>query len=100
MRPGDSWNPTIGLNEKTKHALVTTGPYAILRHPLYGCVLLMGLFATLAQGMAFLGFAFGVAYGYTAVVRVPREEKMLAQEFGEEWREYTKRTGAIFPRLF
>jgi protein-S-isoprenylcysteine O-methyltransferase Ste14 len=33
------------------------------------------------------------------LIRVPKEEKMMIEEFGEEYRKYMKRTERFFPRL-
>lgn len=79
------------------HQLVTTGPFAIVRHPMY-----LGL--TLAAWGGLLIYAtwttllFALFAPLTAV-RAHREETALALAFGEQWREYCQRVPAFVPRL-
>jgi len=78
--------------------LATSGPYAHTRHPLYLGSLLLGLGATLAAGRwiyvpLFLVF-YAVVYGRT----IHREERILAETFGEEFRRYRRRVPRLFPR--
>ena len=34
------------------------------------------------------------------VLRVPEEERMMVEEFGEQYRQYMKKTGRIIPKIF
>jgi protein-S-isoprenylcysteine O-methyltransferase Ste14 len=83
---------------RKEHQLVTTGPYRWVRHPLYSIgsslFIAFGMMADnwfiMALGMlAFLGMAS----------RTPKEEANLIEKFGDEYREYMKRTGRYLPKL-
>jgi len=55
-----------------------------------------------AQGLLLANWLSGAALGTFAVlyfVRMPREEQMMREYFGEEYRNYQLRTGRVFPRL-
>jgi protein-S-isoprenylcysteine O-methyltransferase Ste14 len=93
---GRQWSPQLQLRER--HRLVTTGPYARIRHPLYTAM--FGYSAGLALVTAnwvFLAFALLAIVATT--VRVPKEEKMMIDEFGEDYEAYMRRSGRFFPRL-
>ncbi len=93
---GKEWSPQLQLREK--HRLVTTGPYARMRHPLYsGMIVWTGGLALVSANWILV--AFGVLMCAVFLVRVPREEQMMIDAFGEEYREYRKRTGRVFPKL-
>jgi protein-S-isoprenylcysteine O-methyltransferase Ste14 len=79
--------------------VVARGPYARLRHPMYFAVFLIWLslstaFASLAT---FLATVLYVIPAYWLYVR--SEERMLLEQFGEAYRTYQAKTGALFPRL-
>ncbi len=96
---GQMFAPSSGFGVRLNagHRLIVSGPYARVRHPMYlavniaalGSVLLYRTWATLAFAVLMLGL----------VVRARREEYVLAQEFGQEWREYAARVPAWLPRL-
>jgi protein-S-isoprenylcysteine O-methyltransferase Ste14 len=93
---GREWSPQLQLREK--HRLVTMGPYARMRHPIYsGMILWAGGLALLTANWIFVAVAVLVSAMFVA--RVPREEQMMIDEFGEEYREYMKRTGRVLPKL-
>jgi isoprenylcysteine carboxyl methyltransferase (ICMT) family protein YpbQ len=77
--------------------LVTSGPYAIVRHPMY-----VGLMLA-AWGALLIYFTWTTVYFAVfapfLVARARREEQALAAEFGEQWQEYCKRVPAFLPRL-
>lgn len=79
--------------------LVKEGVYKRIRHPMYSGHLLWGV----AQMMLFPNYLAGplalVLILILLVLRIPREEKLLLQEFGEEYRQYIASTGRVFPRL-
>lgn len=78
---------------RADQALVTTGPYRWVRHPLYmtGGMLFVGV-GLMAANWFILLFA-GLAVGLTFLVVVPREEDALVTRFGDAYREYMGRTG-------
>jgi protein-S-isoprenylcysteine O-methyltransferase Ste14 len=84
---------------KEKHVLVTHGPYRWVRHPLYSSatIALVSL-STLAANWFMLAMACVAFIGMAALV-VPREEAELIRKFGDEYREYVRRTGRFAPRL-
>jgi protein-S-isoprenylcysteine O-methyltransferase Ste14 len=93
---GKEWSPQLQLRKE--HRLVTTGPYARIRHPIYT--------ATMSIGIAFALVTANRLLVFLAVIplvllpsRVPREEEMMLAEFGETYRAYMQRTGRFFPKL-
>ena len=93
---GKEWSAQLQLRKE--HHLVTTGPYAWVRHPLYTAML--GWAASLALVTANWVFAALAALSIVGVVaRVPREEQMMIDEFGDEYRAYMQTTGRFSPRL-
>jgi protein-S-isoprenylcysteine O-methyltransferase Ste14 len=79
------------------HRLVTEGPYAYVRHPMYLGVMLAAIGALLL----FRTWAMVVFAPLTAVVvmRARREERLLADEFGDEWSRYQARVPGWIPHL-
>lgn len=87
----------FGAQLFTGHQLVTSGPFAIVRHPMYTGIFLAALGSLLIYSTwTTLLFAF---FAPLISVRARREEYALAIEFGEQWKEYCKRVPAFFPRL-
>jgi protein-S-isoprenylcysteine O-methyltransferase Ste14 len=92
---GKEWSPQLQLRDE--HHLVTTGPYARVRHPLYTAML--GYATSLALVTANGVFVFlAVAMIAGLLARVPREERMMLEEFGQEYEAYMQRTGRFFPK--
>ncbi len=79
------------------HRLVTHGPFAIVRHPMYLGILLAGLGGVLLYRTWTLVFIAANFLGL--LVRARREERALAAEFGEAWQRYCRRVPAIVPHL-
>ena len=81
-----------------EHALVTTGPYARTRHPMYTVLNMFSLsMALTTSNLLVLLFAALVVVPFPWIVRA--EEEMLLETFGEDYREYMERTGRFFPRI-
>jgi protein-S-isoprenylcysteine O-methyltransferase Ste14 len=92
---GKRWSAQLQLREE--HHLVTTGPYARIRHPLYTAMFGYGAgLALVTANWVFVVMAVAVIAG--TVARVPREEQMMVQEFGEEYQAYMLRAGRFFPK--
>ncbi|HUI07652.1 MAG TPA: isoprenylcysteine carboxylmethyltransferase family protein [Verrucomicrobiae bacterium] len=92
---GTLWSPQLQL--RANHRLVASGPYSRIRHPMYTAILLwvMSLGFVIANWIPII-FAVGVAF--LLLARVPREEQMMREQFGSEYREYMKRTGRFLPK--
>jgi protein-S-isoprenylcysteine O-methyltransferase Ste14 len=93
---GKAWSPQLQVN--VERCLVTEGPYALIRHPMYTAMFGMGAaFALVTANWGFVLFAVAMIAGF--VLRAPREEQMMLEAFGEEYRVYQQKTGRFFPRL-
>ena len=95
---GRNWSATLQI--KGQHSLVTNGVYRRIRHPMYTAHLLWAI----AQGMLLAnwlaGWAFLVLSIPLYIVRIPKEERMMIEQFGEQYRSYISRTGRLIPRLW
>jgi protein-S-isoprenylcysteine O-methyltransferase Ste14 len=91
---GRFWSATLQL--RAGHQLITVGPYARVRHPMYSAILgwLISLGLVAANWTSFVLAALGTLI---VLIRTRREEKMMLQQFGDEYREYMKRTGRLLP---
>jgi protein-S-isoprenylcysteine O-methyltransferase Ste14 len=94
---GKNVTDTVALRDD--HRLVTTGPYRLVRHPLYtaGSMLWLGILLATTLWVLLFVFIPGLCL---LVWRTRTEEANLAARFGDEYRAYAERTGRFFPRLF
>lgn len=93
---GKEWSPQLQLHEG--HRLVTSGPYAWVRHPMYTAMSGAGIaLALLAANWCFVLAAAAMVVGF--VLRAPREERMMLEAFGEQYSTYMRETGRFFPKL-
>ena len=82
---------------KDSHELVTHGPYAWVRHPLYGGASILIFSISLIFGdWVILGYSIVGLLAFRLLV-IPAEEKQLLDAFGEEYVYYQARTGALLP---
>jgi protein-S-isoprenylcysteine O-methyltransferase Ste14 len=93
---GRNWSGRVIIQDN--HQLVTAGPYAYVRHPLYTGILIAMTGTMLIAGDvgAVLGFLSAVAF---FMLKAQREEKILEAEFGAVYTNYRARTGGLLPRL-
>jgi protein-S-isoprenylcysteine O-methyltransferase Ste14 len=87
----------LGAELYREHELITKGPFALMRHPMYVGVLLTAIGAL----FIFRTWAMVVFTPMSLVViaRAEREEKLLAQEFGDEWQSYASKVPKWLLRL-
>jgi protein-S-isoprenylcysteine O-methyltransferase Ste14 len=95
---GRNWSVSLDLRER--HTLVTTGIYAMIRHPMYAGFWLMALAQALLLPNWVAGPAGLVGFGLLFFGRVGREEEMMITAFGDEYRTYMQRTARVVPWLY
>ncbi len=80
------------------HTLVTHGPYRWVRHPLYSTGFVFAVALTVITALWWL--AVGMVLPLVILLlRTSKEEAKLIETFGDEYREYMKRTRRFFPKL-
>lgn len=88
------------LTIKSDHQLVTDGIYSIVRHPIYTSYILLFLgFCTMLQSLWGFSLLLAVCIVWFAN-RIGIEERMLEEEFGEEYQSYCQRTKRLFPYIY
>jgi len=92
-------NLTDTVVTRAAHTLVTRGPYRWVRHPFYLAAALAFVANSLVTANWFLALTGGITCGLL-LLRTRIEEEKLVERFGEDYREYMKRTGRFLPRLF
>lgn len=93
---GRNWSPTVEVMKEQQ--LVTSGIYARIRHPIYAAMWLWGLAQLLMLANFVAGPAALIFFGIVYFRRVPREEQMMIDHFGDEYRSYLQRTGSVIPK--
>jgi protein-S-isoprenylcysteine O-methyltransferase Ste14 len=93
---GRNWSRSVTI--KQGHELITTGPYAVVRHPIYTGIL-----------TGFLGMAIAISQvrGFIVVVlifvvfwlKLRMEEEWMRSQFGETYATYARQTAALVPYL-
>jgi protein-S-isoprenylcysteine O-methyltransferase Ste14 len=91
------WSTALQLRKS--HSLITSGPYRWIRHPMYSALMLCFVGLSLVSAVwPFILLVFLSILFFCRVVG--REETMMIEQFGNEYRAYMKRTGRFLPRLF
>ena len=92
---GTLWSAQLQLREH--HHLVTTGPYSRIRHPLYTAMIAWAAsLAFVSANWIFVGIALLTSSVF--IIRVPREEQMMIEQFGDEYRKYMQKAGRFLPK--
>ncbi|MEJ2368428.1 MAG: isoprenylcysteine carboxylmethyltransferase family protein [Acidobacteriota bacterium] len=93
---GGNWSQAVTVKED--HQLVTNGPYALVRHPIYTGFLFGFLGCALARG-ELRGFAAVILVFAVLFQKLRLEEKWLGGEFGDDYAAYRRRVRALLPFL-
>jgi protein-S-isoprenylcysteine O-methyltransferase Ste14 len=96
IRLGRNWSDKVVI--QSGHQLVRTGPYARLRHPIYSGVLLgvLGTAVVLGQWRGATAFLLLLT---NYAVKARKEDRILAESFGQQFQEHRQRAGFLLPRL-
>jgi protein-S-isoprenylcysteine O-methyltransferase Ste14 len=94
---GRNWSGTVTLKED--HELIRSGPYALVRHPIYTGLLLALIGTAIVVGrwralVALVPFLAGF------LLKMRKEEQFMADAFGEQYARYRGEVAALVPFLF
>jgi len=93
---GRQWSFTLETAEG--HRLITGGIYSYIRHPIYTSLVLWAAAQPFLLQNALAGWGGAVAVALIWLIRVPREERMMLEKFGDQYRQYMARTGRLMPK--
>jgi protein-S-isoprenylcysteine O-methyltransferase Ste14 len=91
---GGNWSAEVTF--KQGHELIESGPYALVRHPIYTSLIVMALGTAINYGRA-AGFGLLVAICGALWWKARQEEQVMSRHFPEAYRDYRKRVRAIIP---
>ena len=91
---GRNWSAEVTFKED--HELIESGPYALVRHPIYTGLILMALGTAINYGRA-IGFALLVALCGGLWWKARQEERIMSSHFPDAYRAYKTRVRAIIP---
>jgi len=94
---GKSWSDTPRMMKE--QTLITSGPYQFIRHPIYTAFVLILGSALLISANWLIGLAWLGMTVLEVASRVGFEESLMLEYFGDQYREYMKKTGRLLPRL-
>jgi protein-S-isoprenylcysteine O-methyltransferase Ste14 len=94
---GTNWSRSVTI--KQDHELITTGPYAAVRHPIYTGILagFLGMAIAISQVRGFIVFVL-IFVAFWMKLRM--EEQWMRSQFGETYATYAHQTAALVPYLF
>ena len=93
---GRNWSGTVTVKEN--HELITSGPYGIVRHPIYTGLLLAFVGSAFARGdLAGVVAVMLVLFAFWRKLRM--EERWMREQFGETYVAYSRRVAALVPFL-
>ena len=93
---GRHFSAELELNKE--HTLITHGPYASIRHPMYTCLFMVFIGGALVSGNGLIA-GFALANILILIWRVQREEEMMRARFGDAYQAYAARTSRFVPGL-
>jgi protein-S-isoprenylcysteine O-methyltransferase Ste14 len=91
-------NWSVSLEVRRDHQLVRDGVYRLIRHPMYASIWLWSISQALLLQNWLAGFSALVTFALLYFRRIQREEQMMCEFIGDDYREYMQRTGRVFPR--
>ncbi|GGA59755.1 protein-S-isoprenylcysteine methyltransferase [Edaphobacter acidisoli] len=94
---GSNWSRLVTI--KQGHELITTGPYALVRHPIYTGILtgFLGTAIALSEVRGFVAFVLVFAVLWA---KFRMEEQWMRSQFGGTYAAYAQKTAALVPYLF
>ncbi len=93
---GLNWSPSLEIRKE--HTLITNGIFGYIRHPMYASQWVWVIAQPLLLQNWLAGFLNFLIFIPFYILRVRAEEQMMLDRFGDEYRTYMQKTGAIFPK--
>jgi protein-S-isoprenylcysteine O-methyltransferase Ste14 len=97
MHLGKYWSARVTLAED--HQLIQSGPYQLVRNPMYLGILL-GMFGTAVVIGQLRGMLAATAVLFALLWKIKAEEKILSNHFGERFQQYKKNAKSIIPFIY
>ena len=94
---GKNWSDTPRMIKE--QSLITSGPYQYIRHPIYTAFLLILGSTFFSAANWLIGLAWIGMTALEVASRIGFEENLMLEYFGDQYREYMKRTGRLLPKL-
>ena len=92
-------NFNIAPTPKFEGELRTRGVFKFIRHPMYAAHILWAIAQLMLLHNWIAGYSFLIFSAPLYLLRIDKEEEMMIKQFGEEYKEYMKRTGKLIPRF-
>jgi len=93
-----NWSDHVRIYQD--QTLISTGPYSIVRHPLYASLIWLFLGAAMSYYNVFAALETILIFVPAMTYRAILEERALAEKFGEQYINYQKNTGRFFPKIW
>jgi protein-S-isoprenylcysteine O-methyltransferase Ste14 len=94
---GKSWSDQPRMMKE--QTLITSGPYRTIRHPIYTAFLLILGSTLLISSNWLIGLCWAGMTALEVASRIGFEESLMLEYFGEQYRQYMKRTGQLLPKV-
>ena len=94
---GRNWSGTVTI--KQDHELIRTGPYALVRHPIYTGIALAVLGTAIFDGKI-RSLILILATFSVLIYKIRMEEQFMTEQFGSEYTNYRQKTKALVPFLW
>ena len=91
---GSNWSSRPAIREN--HTITRTGPYTVVRHPIYTGIL-TGILGTAIATGALLAFICLLVILMLFLIKIRMEEQFLVEEFGEDYERYRHEVKALIP---
>ena len=95
---GKNWSVSLEIREE--HHIVDSGVYKYIRHPMYSAIWLWCVVQALLLNNYIAGLSGLVCFGLLYFLRVKKEENMMLQEFGDDYKNYMQATKRIIPFIW
>ena len=97
MTLANSWSDTPRMMKE--QTLITSGPYRTIRHPIYTAFLLILGSTLFISSNWLIGLCWGGMTILETISRIEFEEALMVEYFGDQYRDYMKKTGRLLPKF-